>query len=138
MDMTSLGYYISVLARAAAEAIPVEQLIAAFKAGDRAKESARRPGAIFAWTFNNWIKPPLPSEINQPVYYSAPTLAPNPGGGDAVTPSPAPVLATPVGDELSPEEEIALWKQWSENKNHPFYYLAQQRMARLDGQAPTN
>ena len=36
---------------------------------------------------------------------------------------------------MSPEEEIALWKQWSENKNHPFYYLAQQRIARLGGQA---
>ena len=136
LDVASLGFYISILAQAAAGAIPVERLIAAFKAGDRAKESGPRPGAIFAWTFNNWIKPPLPSEINRPVYYSAPTSAPDPGGGDAVTPSPAPPTPSPTGDELSPEEEISLWKQWSENKNHPFHYLAQQRLDRLGGQAP--
>ena len=41
LDLASLGYYISVLAKAAAGVIPIEQLIAAFKAGDRAKESAR-------------------------------------------------------------------------------------------------
>ena len=137
MDMASLGYYLSVLAKAAAGVIPIDQLVAAFKAGDRAKESARRPGAIFAWTMNNWVKPPLPSEINRPMYYSAPTSAPDPVGGDSITPSPAPPQATPPGDELSPEEEIALWKTWSENKNHPFHYMAQQRMARLGGQVPT-
>ena len=38
-DLASLGYYISILAKAAAGAVPVERLIAAFKAGDRAKES---------------------------------------------------------------------------------------------------
>ena len=134
LDVASLGYYIAVLAKAAAGMVPVEALVAAFQAATRSKESARRPGAIWVWTLNNWVKPPLPSQINQPVYCAS---IQSPEVCDPAAPSPAPPVDTQSGDELSPDEEIALWKQWSENKSHPFHYLAQQRMARLDGQAPT-
>ena len=131
LDVASLGYYLSILAKAAAGMVPVEALVAAFQAATRSKESARRPGAIWVWTLNNWVKPPLPSQINQPIYYQADMVV------DSVNDSPAPPPTSPTGDELSPEEEIALWKMWSENKNHPFHYMAQQRMARLGGQVPT-
>jgi len=134
LDVASLGYYIAVLAKAAAGMVPVEALVAAFQAATRSKESARRPGAIWVWTLNNWVKPPLPSQINQPVYCAS---IQSPEVCNPAAPSPTPPVDTQSGDELSPDEEIALWKQWSENKSHPFHYLAQQRMARLGGQAPT-
>ena len=66
MDIASLGYYISVLAKAAAGVIPVEAIVAAYNAATKAKGSPRRPGAIFCYTVNNYVKPPSPSEIRSP------------------------------------------------------------------------
>ena len=139
LDMASLGYYLSILAKAAAGVIPVEQLIAAFKAGDRAKASARRPGAIFAWTINNWIKPPLPSQINQPVYYQA-----NPQGNDIThPPAPPPTPGVPVpadvsGTTMAPmarEEEIKTLRELLMNKKSPFAAFAQMRLKEMGASA---
>jgi hypothetical protein len=140
MDLASLGYYISVLAKTAAGVIPIEQLIAAFKAGDRAKESARRPGAIFCWTMANYVKPPLPSQINQPVYCAS-TSAPNPGGFATGKPSPAPSpipvspppggVSGPAMADIAREEEIAELRKILLAHKSPFAALAKMRMKEL-------
>ena len=137
-DTASVGFFVMVLSLVAAGSAPVERLMAAYVAADRSRGKAQKPGAIFVSVWSGWQPPLKPSEINRPVYCAsirAPGVCPQ--GQPSVTPPPAPIEAAPVGDEMTLEEEIGLWKQWSENKNHPFFYLAQQRMARLGEQATT-
>jgi hypothetical protein len=142
MDMTSLGYYLSILAKAAAGLVPIEALVAAFQAATRSKESARHPGAIWVWTLNNWVKPPLPSQINQPVYCTS-TQAPAviPSSNHSPTPPPVSVPSPPggvSGPAMAPmahEEEIKTLREILMNKRSPFAALAQLRLKEMGASA---
>ena len=125
MDIASLGYYISVLAKAAAGVVPVEAIVAAYHAATKAKGIARRPGAIFCYTVNNYVKPPSPSEIRSPQA--------------RVGPPPPPMITSPIGDvsgptmaDISREEEIAELRKILLAKQSPFQALARLRLKEMN------
>ena len=108
-DVASIGFFIMVLGLVAKGLAPVERLLAAFVVADRSRGSARKPGAIFASTWNGWQAPPKPSEINRPVYYQA-TRPPEP------PPSPEP---EPTSRETISEEMLCDWETWASMPRHP-------------------
>ena len=59
-DLASVAFFTLVLGMVAAGSVPVERLLAAFRAGSKAKGRAQKPGAIFAWT---WNKQPSPEDV---------------------------------------------------------------------------
>ena len=105
-------------------AAPVERLLAAYQAGERSRNSARRPGSIFCSVWSGWQPPLKPSEINRPKYYQAPSQP-----VVRASPSPAPVPEAPA--ELSREEELAQLRSWLDQPRHPFAGIARRRLAEL-------
>ena len=126
-DLASVAFFVLVLGRGAAGSAPVERLLAAFRAGSKAKGRAQKPGAIFAWTWKNWQPPPKPSEINRPVYYRAASPAPATVQVMLSPHTPDPSSEVP----LSREAEVAELQEILSNPRHPFARVARQRLAEL-------
>lgn len=129
-DPGSLGYYLSVLAKVAAGGDPdaLERLMAAYRAGTRAKGSARRAGAIFAWTHANWVRPPRPSEIR---YYQTPTTqCANSAPPSLATVTPGEPVAEPP-PPMDREAEIRELRIMAGDARHPFQRVAQARLVEL-------
>jgi hypothetical protein len=118
LDIASLGYYISILAKCAAGAIPAEAIVAAYHAATRAKESARKPGAIWVWTLNNWVQPPKPSEVR---YYQTRTVQPT---ADPQTSGPSPE---------DRERELHELRTMAADPRHPFRRVAAKQLAEKFG-----
>ncbi|MBV8265950.1 MAG: helix-turn-helix domain-containing protein [Planctomycetaceae bacterium] len=93
-DLASVGFFLMALGLVARRLTPVERLLAAFVVADRARDTARKPGAIFASAWTGWTPPPLPSEINRPTYFRAP----RPPEAPEAPPAPGP---------MAPEDELA-------------------------------
>jgi hypothetical protein len=121
-DQASIGFFVMVLTLVSTGAAPVDRLLAAYQAGDRSRQSARRPGSIFCSVWSGWQPPLKPSEINRPQYYQAPSPP-------VVRASPAPVPEAPA--ELSREEEVAQLRSWLDQPRHPFAGIARRRLAEL-------
>lgn len=117
-DQGSLGFYIATLARVAASGDPdsLARLLAAFAAGSRAKGSARRAGAVFAWAYANWVRPPRPSEIR---------YAPQQRSVPATQQGPPP---------LDREAELRELRIMAGDDRHPFQAVARARLAELTGE----
>ncbi|MBV8078114.1 MAG: hypothetical protein JO284_17025 [Planctomycetaceae bacterium] len=95
-DLASVGFFLMALGLVARRLTPVERLLAAFVVADRSRDTARKPGAIFASAWTGWTPPPLPSEINRPTYFQAP----RPPEAPEAPPAPAP-------GPMAPEDELA-------------------------------
>ena len=123
-DQASIGFFVMVLTMVSTGAASVERLLAAYQAGERSRNSARRPGSIFCSVWSGWQPPLKPSEINRPKYYQAPSQP-----VVRASPSPAPVPEAPA--ELSREEELAQLRSWLDQPRHPFAGIARRRLAEL-------
>jgi hypothetical protein len=145
-DVASVGFFVMVLGLVANRLAPVERLLAAFRAADRSRGEARKPGAIFASIWTGWQPPPLPSAINRPVYYQAPRpAAPPPPGPGPAEPGPhevappevaAPRTAPPPSEETIREDRIRQWTIWATTPGHHLRELARRNLAALEAEAP--
>jgi hypothetical protein len=127
-DPGSLGFYIATLGKVVAGTLSVPCLLAAAKAGIGSVGRAQRPGALFCFTLNNYVQPPLPSQVR---YYQAPSTA-----ATASNLTPAPVrMAAPVDEpSMTPEEELQAMRGFAANPRHPLHDWAVKQLAEASGQ----
>jgi len=147
-DLASVGFFLMALGLVAQRLTPVERLLAAFVVADRARDTARKPGAIFASAWSSWTPPPLPSAINRPTYSQAPRPPTPPPPEPSTTPpaapppepsAPPPPLPPPLpmpAIAVSPPEAILeatirQWETWAKIPRHHLQDFAKRKLAEL-------
>ena len=133
-DVASVGFFVMVLGLVAHRLAPVERLLAAFRAADRSRGEAQKPGAIFASIWTGWQPAPLPSAINRPTYHTAPRpAAPSPPGPVLADPGPheaaLPKLAPPPSEQEVQADRIRQWRVWASLPGHPLGGIARRNLA---------
>ena len=128
-DVASLAFWIKCVGLVAAGGAPVERLVDAFTAADRARGHARNPAAVLVARWLDWQPKLLPSQINVPQFHRVTS------GGCSytmTTPSSSTTVVPPGTADTTPDAaEIAQWQAWARSPRHPLRGIALAELARL-------